>query len=70
MCSGTQAFYAVRGERYKLSYNNGTWGLYDLVGDPMEATNRFNDATLAAERTALEAELTVLRQSAQFGCFR
>jgi arylsulfatase A-like enzyme len=70
MCNGTQAFYAVRDERYKLSYNNGTWGLYDLVGDPMEATNRFNDATLAGTRTALQAEIATLQQSAQFGCFR
>jgi arylsulfatase A-like enzyme len=70
MCNGTQAFYAVRNERYKLSYNNGTWGLYDLVSDPMEATNRFADATLAGVRTMLEAEIASLRQSAQAGCFR
>jgi hypothetical protein len=70
MCNGTQAFYAVRNERYKLSYNNGTWGLYDLVSDPMEATNRFADATLAGVRTVLEAEIASLRQSAQAGCFR
>jgi arylsulfatase A-like enzyme len=70
MCNGTQAFYAVRDARYKLSYNNGTWGLYDLVADPVEATNRYNDATLAAVRTALQAEIATLRQSATSGCFR
>jgi arylsulfatase A-like enzyme len=70
MCSGTQAFYAVRDDRYKLAYNNGTWGLYDLSSDPMEATNRFNDAALGGVRTVLQAELSSLAQSAQFGCFR
>jgi arylsulfatase A-like enzyme len=70
MCNGGQAFYAVRDDRYKLSFNNGTWQLYDLVSDPREATNRFNDPALAGVRTVLEAELTSLAQSAQFGCFR
>jgi arylsulfatase A-like enzyme len=70
MCSGTQAFYAVRDDRYKLSYNNGTWRLYDLANDAQEATNRFADPALAGVRTALEAELDSLAQSAQFGCFR
>jgi arylsulfatase A-like enzyme len=70
MCSGTQAFYAVRNDRYKLSYSNGTWGLYDLSSDPLEAANRYNDATLAGVRTMLQAELTSLAQSAPSGCFR
>ena len=65
-----QAFYAVRDDRYKLAFNNGTWQLYDLVTDPREATNRLNDPALAAVRTVLEAELDSLAQSAQFGCFR
>lgn len=70
MCNGAQAFYSVRNDRYKLSFNNGTWQLYDLVSDPLEATNRFNNAAFAAVRTELESELASLQQSAQFGCFR
>jgi hypothetical protein len=70
MCNGTQAFYSVRNDRYKLSFNNGTCQLYDLVSDPLEATNRFSNPAYAAIRTALEAELAPLAQSAQFGCFR
>jgi len=69
MCLGTQAYYAQRNDRYKLSYSNGIWGLYDLVSDPQEATNRYNDATLAAVRTALEAELAQVKQGATAGCF-
>ncbi len=70
LCNGAQAFYAVRNDRYKLAYNNGTWQLYDLVSDPVEATNRYNDATLAGVRGALQAEITALRQNATSGCFR
>jgi hypothetical protein len=51
-------------------YNNGTWALYDLFADPLEATNRYNDAGLSSARAVLEAELLALEQSAQDGCFQ
>ena len=69
MCT-TQSLYAIRNDRYKLMYNNGVWALYDLLVDPLEATNRYNDAGLASVRAVLEAELAALRQSAQDGCLQ
>jgi hypothetical protein len=69
MCT-SQAYFALRDARYKLSFSAGVWGLYDLATDPMESTNRFNDATLAAKRSELQAELAVLRQNATSGCLR
>jgi hypothetical protein len=66
----SQAYFALRDARYKLSFSAGVWGLYDLATDPMESTNRFNDATLAAKRSELQAELAVLRQNATSGCLR
>jgi arylsulfatase A-like enzyme len=69
MCT-TQSLYAVRNDRHKLMYNNGTWALYDLFADPLEATNRYNDAGLSSARAVLEAELLALEQSAQDGCFQ
>jgi arylsulfatase A-like enzyme len=68
MCA-TQANYAISDGRYKLLRIGTTWGLYDLATDPREATNRFNDASLAAVRTVLEAQLLQLAQSATAGCF-
>jgi hypothetical protein len=69
MCTA-QSYYAIRDARHKLSYNAGTWGLYDLALDLREATNRFDDPVLAQVRTSLEAELFALRQLAPFGCFQ
>jgi arylsulfatase A-like enzyme len=68
MCT-TQKFYAIKNDRHKLMNNNGAWALYDLVADPLETTNRYNDASLASVRATLEAELLALEQSAQDGCF-
>jgi arylsulfatase A-like enzyme len=68
MCT-TQKFYAIKNDRHKLMNNNGAWALYDLVADPLETTNRYNDASLAGVRATLEAELLALEQSAQDGCF-
>ena len=68
MCT-TQRFYAIRNDRHKLINNNGAWALYDLAADPLEATNRYSDASLAGVRASLEAELVALEQSALDGCF-
>jgi arylsulfatase A-like enzyme len=62
--------YAIRNGRYKLSYDTGTWALFDLVNDRGEATNLYASATVAATRTALESELAKIRAAATAGCFQ
>jgi arylsulfatase A-like enzyme len=70
LCGGGFAEYAIRDTRYKLLYDNGSWGLYDLVGDPLEARNLYNDPAAAAARTSLEAQIATLKAGATAGCFR
>ncbi len=47
----------LRTQRHKLTLerNSGTGELYDLVEDPHEMDNRFDDATYADVRKSLEA---------------
>jgi arylsulfatase A-like enzyme len=68
-CSSSKARYAIRGNRYKLLYDNGARRLYDLVNDPLETNNLFGNSGVAAEQTILQAELTTLAQAATYGCF-
>jgi arylsulfatase A-like enzyme len=71
LCNRNAERYAVRGDRWKLLYSNGTWGMYDLVLDSLETTNVYtsDNPTIAAERAILQAELAALAAAAPFGCF-
>jgi hypothetical protein len=61
--------YAIRDARYKLLYDNGRWGFFDLQSDPMESRDLSGNAALAPARSALAAELASLEASAVRGCF-
>jgi len=65
--SGRQ--YGLRDTRFKLVNNLGKWELFDLVTDPHEATNLFDDPHYAAARGALLAQLAVLKAGAPAGYF-
>ena len=70
LCSGGTSRYAIRDAQYKLLYNNGSWGLYDLINDPLEATNHYNNGAYAAIRGSLKAALDVVEADAVDGCFQ
>ena len=56
--------YGVRTERYKLIHFYGEmdhWELYDLMEDPDELDNLYDDSEYAAVRTDLQDELRKLR---------
>ena len=67
--NGNTERYAIRGDRYKLLYNNGDREMYDLVLDSLETTDLYDNPSFAAEQTALEAELATLAAAAVDGCF-
>ncbi len=64
--------YAIRNTRHKLLFDNqsGGWALYDLVTDPLETTNRYDDPELATVRATLNAEIESLKSRATAGCFQ
>jgi hypothetical protein len=62
--------YTIRDVQHKLSYDNGVWGLYDLINDPVGLTNLYDAPGVADEQASLEAELVSLQQSVSFGCFQ
>ncbi len=62
--------YTIRDARYKLTFDNGTWEMYDLVDDLLETSNLYNDPGFAVPQSVLEAELNALKQSATSGCFQ
>jgi arylsulfatase B len=70
LCQTGVSRYAIRNGRYKLSYDTGTWGLFDLVTDRGEAANLYTSAAVASTRTALESELAKIRASATAGCIQ
>jgi arylsulfatase A-like enzyme len=70
LCSMGVSRYAIRGDQYKMLYDNGTWGLYDLVNDPVEATNQYTNPSFSTQRATLTAQLNTLKTNATFGCFQ
>ena len=63
--SGVPAHYGVRTKRYKLIYYYGTssgWELYDLLKDPLEINNVYNDPDYAGIVSLTTAELNRLRE--------
>jgi arylsulfatase A-like enzyme len=64
-----QRRYAIKDRRYKLIYNVGQWELYDLVADPLEATNLYTSGPHAAVLATLKAEIAALRAQAPAGYF-
>jgi arylsulfatase A-like enzyme len=69
LCSGGTSRYAIRDAQHKLLYNNGSWGLYDLINDPLESTNHYNNGAYAAIRGSLEMALDEVEAAAVDGCF-
>lgn len=61
--------WAIKDNHYKLIYNNGTWELYDLIADPLEATNLYTSEAHAAALSTLEAEIEALKADAPAGYF-
>lgn len=56
----TPTMFAIRSERYKYIYYNGTWDineLYDLQEDPYEMNNLIRDTSYRKTGLALRAEL-------------
>lgn len=63
--SGVPAHYGVRTQRYKLIYYYGTpsgWELYDLLKDPLEIKNVYDDPAYAGIVSQTTAELNRLRK--------
>jgi len=60
----TRAHYGIRTETHKLIYfwKKDQWELYDLVKDPEELHNRYNDPRYAATVKRLKQELYRLKQ--------
>jgi arylsulfatase A-like enzyme len=70
LCGGNVSRYAIRDPQHKLLYDNGSWGLYDLINDPGESNNLYNHQDYPAIRSRLQAELDLLAASASDGCFQ
>ncbi len=61
--------WTVKDTRYKLLWDNGAWGLYDLNADPGETTNLYTSPAHYAARASLEAEIAGLKAQAPAGYF-
>jgi arylsulfatase B len=62
--------YGLKDTRFKLINNVGTWELYDLVADPLETTNLYDNPQYAAARASLQAQIAVLKADARPGYFQ
>jgi arylsulfatase A-like enzyme len=70
-CTGNVARYAIRDREYKLIFDNAVgWGLYDLLEDPTESKNLYNNPSYSAQQAKLQTELNKLKASANKGCFQ
>jgi arylsulfatase A-like enzyme len=70
-CTPGVSRFAIRDQEYKLIFDNAVgWGLYDLLEDPLEASNRYNNPSYSAPQAKLQAELNKLKASATAGCFQ
>ena len=67
--NATSRIWTIRDSRYKLLYTSRRFELYDLVADPLEATNLYASAPHAAARATLEAKIAALRSQAPAGSF-
>lgn len=65
-----QRRYGLRDTRFKLVNDLGKWELYDLVADPHETTNQYQNPQYAAVRAALQADVALLRAGAKPGYFQ
>ncbi|MBK9139308.1 MAG: sulfatase [Verrucomicrobia bacterium] len=63
----TRAHYGVRTETHKLIHfwKKDQWECYDLVKDPLELRNVYNDPAYAATVAALKAELARLKREVE-----
>jgi len=69
--NGTSQHYALRDGRFKLVSTNRVYTLHDLVNDPLEATDLFNDPAYASQRASLLAEIETLKAAGTTnGCFQ
>jgi len=62
--------YAIRDARYKLLSDNSVWGLYDLLNDPVETTNLYNNGAYSTVRTGLNNALNTIKAGSTAGCFQ
>jgi arylsulfatase A-like enzyme len=70
LCNGAAIRrYAIRDTRYKLLYDNGEWGFYDLESDPREASNLFDAEKPKPGQASLMAQIDALKARATSGCF-
>jgi arylsulfatase A-like enzyme len=64
-------YTVINRDHLKLSYNRGTWELFDLGADPAEAKNLYSADKPSAAQAAMKAEITALatRPENVKGCF-
>jgi arylsulfatase B len=65
----TSKRWTIKDTRYKLLWDNGAWGLYDLIADPGERTNLYSNPAHYAARASLEGEIAALKAQSPAGYF-
>jgi arylsulfatase A-like enzyme len=66
---GATCGYTIRNLQYKLIFTGGAWAIYDLINDPLESDNLYDDPSVAEVRAELEAELAIIEANGPQGCF-